>query len=131
MIDGNAVQVEYPAPAQITAQHKRRALAEQRASFIDSSANAHHASPLFQVSGKLQLYAAKLCMDLRVLVGIGSSMDEQQIRSLLTEAGCIMEDASIIALIWKPSYGLTVQARVEHLRAATLKIVALLDRTGF
>lgn len=33
------MQVEYPAATYIAAHYKRRALTEQRASFIDSSAN--------------------------------------------------------------------------------------------
>lgn len=70
-------------------------------------------------------------MDLRSLVGTGQFMDEQQIRSLITEVGCIMEDASITALIWKSCDGLSIQARVEHLGAANQKIEVLLDRTGF
>jgi hypothetical protein len=58
--------------------------------------------------------------------GFVSVMDDDNIaliRQLCTQAGCIMEDNSVIALFWDD--GLSVEARLETLSAAANHIQAL------
>ena len=49
--------------------------------------------------------------------------DAKLIRQLCTRAGCIMEDASVIALIWDD--GLKLEPRLQKLRKAAADIEAL------
>ncbi len=49
-----------------------------------------------------------------------------EIRKLFTQIGCIMEDASIVALIWSDGDGLGVRARLESLSDAHAEIGDLL-----
>jgi len=49
-----------------------------------------------------------------------------EVRKLFTEIGCIMEDASIVALIWSDADGLDIPARLARLSDAHSKIGDLL-----
>lgn len=51
--------------------------------------------------------------------------DTKLIRQLCTQAGCIFEDASVVALIWDDD--LTLQTRLEKLRKASADIQALVS----
>ena len=44
--------------------------------------------------------------------------DIDEIRRLFTEIGCIMEDASLLALVWNPGDRLDIQARFQKLSDA-------------
>lgn len=46
MIDWNAVEVEFPTTANITAQRKAAAVGDERACFVDSASDGGHALAL-------------------------------------------------------------------------------------
>ena len=50
--------------------------------------------------------------------------DTKLIRQLCTRAGCIMEDASVVALIWDDD--LALEHRLQKLRKASANIQALI-----
>jgi hypothetical protein len=55
-----------------------------------------------------------------------------EIRELFTEVGCIMEDASLVALIWRDADGLDPRARLKSLADAHAQIgnlIARIDRS--
>ena len=54
-------------------------------------------------------------------------MDERKLRRLFTEIGCIMEDASVTALVWKRNDTRSISDRATELRDAYNKIGGLLD----
>ena len=54
-------------------------------------------------------------------------MNEQELRELFTKIGCIMEDASVIALIWTRNDLRSVSERADELRGAYDEFGALLD----
>ena len=54
-------------------------------------------------------------------------MDEQELRKLFTDIGCIMEDASVTALVWRRDDTRSISDRATELRVAYNKIGALLD----
>lgn len=54
-------------------------------------------------------------------------MDERKLRRLFTEIGCIMEDASVTALVWKRNDTRSISDRAAELRDAYNKIGGLLD----
>lgn len=49
------------------------------------------------------------------------------VREKFTKIGCLMEDASVIALQWKSGDLLLVRARLEQLKAANQEISSLLN----
>ena len=49
--------------------------------------------------------------------------DTHLIRQLCTRAGCVMEDASVVALIWDDD--LSLETRLQKLRKASVDIQAL------
>jgi hypothetical protein len=51
-----------------------------------------------------------------------------EVRKLFTEIGSIMEDASIIALLWSDTDGLSLRWRLQSLSDAHAKIGNLLAR---
>ena len=53
---------------------------------------------------------------------------EDDIRALFTEIGCIMEDASLIALVWAQVEELGVRAKFDQLSAANERISELLKK---
>lgn len=53
---------------------------------------------------------------------------DDDVRRLFTEIGCIMEDASLMALLWKTEDGLDVAARYREISNAHAKIGELLKR---
>ena len=55
-------------------------------------------------------------------------MDEPELRKLFTEIGCIMEDASVIALVWSRNDTRSISDRVAELCSAYSRIGALLDK---
>lgn len=55
----------------------------------------------------------------------GMDNDTKLIRQLCTRAGCIMEDASVVALVWEDN--LTLEARLQRLRKAAADIQALVS----
>lgn len=57
-----------------------------------------------------------------------AELDQQELRSLFTQIGLIMEDTSSIALIWSASDGLDVAARLIIIDAASAEISALLKQ---
>ncbi len=66
-------------------------------------------------------------MDFGVILSIGHAMDERDLRSLFTEIGCIMEDASVSAIVWKRDDTRSISDRAGELRDAYNRIGALLD----
>jgi hypothetical protein len=55
---------------------------------------------------------------------------KNQIRTLCTEIGSIMEDASVVALVWTDGDGLSIKARVQRLHDAHGEIGRLLDQAN-
>lgn len=55
---------------------------------------------------------------------------KDHIRKLCTEIGSIMEDASVVALVWNDSDHLTTAARVKRLHQAHAEIERLLNDVG-
>ena len=55
-------------------------------------------------------------------------MDQQELRRLFTEIGCIMEDAGVTALLWKHDDPRSISDRAAELRDAYSRIGALLDQ---
>lgn len=51
---------------------------------------------------------------------------ENQIRQICTEVGIIMEDASVVALIWPKEGDVTIPERLQLLRGAHLQIGTLI-----
>ena len=51
-----------------------------------------------------------------------------EVRNLFTEIGCIMEDASRIALVWQAADGLNVMARYQKLSDSHAKLSELLSQ---
>ena len=49
-----------------------------------------------------------------------------EVRKLFTEIGCIMEDASVVALLWRDGNGLDPRARLHSLSDAHAAIGDLL-----
>ena len=49
-----------------------------------------------------------------------------EVRKLFTEIGCIMEDASLVALVWKDGDGLDPRTRLQILLDAHTEIGVLL-----
>ncbi len=54
-------------------------------------------------------------------------MDENAIRRYFSEIGCIMEDASVLALVWRANDNLSLVDRLGLLLQANTKITNLLD----
>lgn len=50
------------------------------------------------------------------------------VRKLFTEIGCILEDASVIALMWRDGDGLDPRARIQSLADAHAEIGDLLAK---
>ena len=57
-----------------------------------------------------------------------AKLETDEIRRLCTEIGCIMEDACLVALVWDPGDRLGVQARIEKLSEAHMRIGNLLSQ---
>jgi hypothetical protein len=57
-----------------------------------------------------------------------AELDQQQLRTLFTQIGMIMEDTSTIALFWSASDGLDVAVRLSIIEAANAEISALLKQ---
>ena len=58
-------------------------------------------------------------------------MDERSnddVRALFTQVGCIMEDASVVALIWDPKDAVAVEERFERLSQANQQIEEALQK---
>jgi hypothetical protein len=53
---------------------------------------------------------------------------QEHIRALCTEIGSVIEDASVVALVWNESDGLSIKARVQRLQDAHAEIGRLLDQ---
>lgn len=51
---------------------------------------------------------------------------EDQIRQIYTEIGIIMEDASVVALIWRKDADVSIAERLQLLRDAHLQIGTLI-----
>ena len=57
-----------------------------------------------------------------------ADLEDQQLRSLFTRIGIIMEDNIPVALIWSASDGLAIAERPRILADANAEISALLDQ---
>ena len=57
-----------------------------------------------------------------------AKLETDEIRSLCTEIGCIMEYACLVALVWDAGDGLGVQARIEKLSEPHIRIGILLSQ---
>lgn len=71
----------------------------------------------------------KLHIDFGYKSSIPESMAKpanDDVRKLFTQIGCVMEDASIVALIWRDGDGLDPQARLQILSDAHAEIGDLL-----
>lgn len=132
MIDGNPVQVELPAATNVAAQRKAAASTDERSCFFDSVTNNGHAPGL---TGELTAnpvclwYYEKLRIDFGSEPSIVRRMakpSNDEVRELFTEIGCIMEDASLIALVWGADDEIDVTARYQKILDAQEKISQLL-----
>ena len=56
---------------------------------------------------------------------------DDDVRALFTQIGCVMEDASVVALIWDAADALTAQDRLEQLTQAHRQISELLHNIEF
>ena len=67
-------------------------------------------------------------MDLQEFSRLCAGMhdEEDEVRRLFTEIGCLMEDASIVALIWSGDDGLNARQRLDELKAANQAIAGKL-----
>lgn len=73
----------------------------------------------------------KLVMDFSRLLALRDPMDidtENNIRGICTEIGTIMEDTSVVALIWTKDDDLSIAERLQLLRDAHLQIGMLLQQ---
>lgn len=69
-------------------------------------------------------------MDLLFNPSLRASMDDDtrnRIQKLCTEIGSIMEDASLVAVVWKEDDGLSIKMRVGRLIIAHSEIGKLLS----
>ena len=57
-----------------------------------------------------------------------AKLETDDLRRLCTEIGCIMEDASLAALVWDPGDRLGVQARIKKLSDTHSEIGILLSQ---
>lgn len=57
-----------------------------------------------------------------------ASKNDQDIRQLFTEIGCIMEDASVVALVWSAESDMDVTRRLHALQDAHRQTGELLAR---
>lgn len=55
-------------------------------------------------------------------------MAKNDVREKFTKIGCVMEDASIVALQWKPGDQIPLRDRLEQIRAANQEISSLLSQ---
>ena len=53
---------------------------------------------------------------------------DDEVRKLFTQIGCVMEDASIVALIWRNGEDLGLRARLQRLSDAHVEIGDLLEQ---
>ncbi len=70
-------------------------------------------------------------MDFSRLLALRDPMNSDtndQIRQICTEIGTIMEDASVVALIWKKDGDVSIPERLQLLRDAHLQIGMLLTQ---
>lgn len=70
-------------------------------------------------------------MDFSRLLALRDPMDidtENNIRGICTEIGTIMEDTSVVALIWTKDDDLSIAERLQLLRDAHLQIGMLLQQ---
>jgi hypothetical protein len=72
-------------------------------------------------------FSRKLHIDFGVILSINCAMDEQEVRELFAQIGCIMEDASVTALVWTRDDTLSMSGRARELRYAYDEIKILLD----
>ena len=137
-VDGYSVQIEFPASANIAAQSKAVPVSDERACFFDSTTDGRHVSAL-TVKPMLihqEIVSQKLHIDFSAKSSICRCMAklaDDEIRKLFTEIGCIMEDASLVALMWRDADGIDLRARLQGLSDAHMEIgnlLARIDRTG-
>lgn len=72
-----------------------------------------------------------LCMDLSEVLAMYGLMDEQateDVRAHFTNIGCIMEDASAVALIWDAGNPITLPDRYRRVAAAHNQIGIALEK---
>lgn len=55
-------------------------------------------------------------------------MDDPDIRELFTQIGCLMEDASVVALLWADETDLSPNARLTLLREANDAVKNLIEK---
>lgn len=70
-------------------------------------------------------------MDFRRLLALRDPMDsdsEARIRQICTEIGVIMEDISVVALIWAKDGDVSIAERLQLLRDAYLQIGTLIKQ---
>lgn len=73
-------------------------------------------------------------MDFSRLLALRDPMDsdkENQIRQICTEIGIIMEDASVVALIYPEGDDMSTTKRLQLLRDAYLQIGTLLNKAEY
>lgn len=132
MIDRYAVQIEFPTTADIAAQRKSTTVGDERACFFDPASNCGHALALTGELGTNPLntwYYQKLHIDFgqepSMLRPMATASNEDT-RKLYTKIGCIMEDASLIALVWRADDETDVAVRIRKISEALEKIGQLL-----
>lgn len=62
-----------------------------------------------------------------------AKLSNDEVRKLFTEIGCIMEDASVVALMWRDEDGLDPRARLHSLsdaHAAIGDLLAQIEQAG-
>lgn len=55
-------------------------------------------------------------------------MDDTDIRELFTQIGCLMEDASVVAILWAGETDLNQKARLTLLREANDAVKNLIEK---
>ena len=81
----------------------------------------------YQLALRCRQVFAKAVYGLRRDPEHGPAMHEQELRRLFTEIGCIMEDASVTALVWARDDKSRISDRAAEIRDAYNKVGALLD----
>ena len=129
VIDGYAMHVELPATADVATQRKSAAIAYQRSQLIYPAANRYHAAQLARAGrdSHREFSVSKAAYGLGRASRHGSTMTDE-LYKLFTYIGCIMEDASAVALIWDRKAENAAKAKFEHLSRAHHEIARLLSQ---
>lgn len=122
------MHVEPPATAHVATQRKSAAIAYQRSQLIYTAANRFHAAQLARAGfdSHREFSVSKAVYGLGRASRHGSTMTDE-LHKLFTDIGCIMEDASAVALISDRKAEDVAKAKFEYLSRAHHEIARLLS----